>query len=58
MSGLGSGISPPNELTLSSEQEANLILVELREIRLAGENLSNQIKLLETKIISNLKHQL
>ena len=55
MSGLGSGMSPPGDISASSEQEVNTILAELRAIRLAGESLSKQIKLLEIKIVNNLK---
>ena len=54
MSGLGSGIAPPGELSVNSENDSKTILLELREIRLAGENLSKRIELLETKLTKNL----
>jgi transcriptional regulator with XRE-family HTH domain len=53
MSGLGSGISPPEEQRNTS-LESDMILTEIKAIRLAGESLSKRITLLEEKIVRNL----
>lgn len=53
MSGLGSGISPPDE-QCNTSIDSDIILTEIRDIKLAGEDLSKRIKLLEEKIIRNL----
>jgi len=54
MSGLGSGISPPGELASNSNNEANTILKELREVRESSEALTKRIKWLEVKVANNM----
>ena len=55
MSGLGSGISPPGELSPNPENEINIILKELREIHVSSEALTKRIKWLEIKVTNNIK---
>jgi transcriptional regulator with XRE-family HTH domain len=55
MSGLGSGIPPPGELSPNPENEANIILKELREVRVSSEALTKRIKWLEMKVTNNMK---
>ena len=54
MSGLGKGISPPDETKDSFNNETILILKELRSIRSAGERLHERIALLDKKISKSL----
>ena len=56
MSGLGSGISPPEEIP-EPDNETNTILKELREIHAYSEVLTKRIKRLEMKITNNTKLQ-
>ena len=55
MSGLGSGITPPGELSSISNNESNTILKELREVRVSSESLTKRIKWLEMKVTNNMK---
>ena len=55
MSGLGSGISPPGELSPNKGNETDTILKELKEIYLFSEELTKKIKLLEMKVTNNTK---
>jgi transcriptional regulator with XRE-family HTH domain len=50
MSGLGSGIAPPEESSVSSEIGSDSLINELRDISLIVDGLSKRIKLLETKL--------
>ena len=55
MSGLGSGIPPPRELSGNSDNESNTILKELRDVRVSSEALTKRIKWLELKVTNNMK---
>ena len=50
MSGLGSGISPPEESSISIEMGSDTLINELRDISLIVDGLLKRIKLLETKL--------
>jgi transcriptional regulator with XRE-family HTH domain len=53
MSGLGSGIAPPGDLTPNLRNDLNSIIAELREIRLVGESLITRIEILEKKLVND-----